>query len=312
VGNLAWGATWKDLKDHFRSIGEATRADVVYESNIEGGRSKGYGIIEFKTEDEARAAIDQMTDTEILGRKIFVREDRETMRPQPQQPAWSGQKGQGRWAGQGYSFEKGGMKYAVIPKAPAYPSKGGYGQGGKGKRPGYSETFTKVFVGNLPFSVTWQVLKDHMRQVGDVVHVDIMTDTGEADGKSKGCAAVEFATFGAARRAVQYLHDSMLQGRMIFVREFREDSPGPMGKGKSKSPKFRVSVGNLPVDISWQELKDHMRKVGQVTHVAMTYDGAMVVFGSLEDAQRAVDELNDTKLKGQAITVEMLQSEAEH
>lgn len=42
------------------------------------GRSKGCGIVEFSTNEEAQEAIKTLTDTELKGRMIFVREDRET------------------------------------------------------------------------------------------------------------------------------------------------------------------------------------------------------------------------------------------
>ncbi|CAL1147714.1 unnamed protein product [Cladocopium goreaui] len=85
---------------------------------------------------------------------------------------------------------------------------------------------TKVFVGNLPYTVTWQELKDSMRQVGEVVHVELFTDHGDPKGRSKGCGVVEFTTYGAARRAVQYMHDTMIQGRLMYVREYYEDMNG--------------------------------------------------------------------------------------
>jgi len=40
VGNLAWQTSWQDLKDHMRSAGIVTRADVFLDEN---GRSKGCG-----------------------------------------------------------------------------------------------------------------------------------------------------------------------------------------------------------------------------------------------------------------------------
>jgi len=41
------------------------------------GRSKGCGIVEFESPDEAIAAIEQLNDTDLGGRPIQVREDRE-------------------------------------------------------------------------------------------------------------------------------------------------------------------------------------------------------------------------------------------
>lgn len=53
--------------------------DVVHADIIEGndGRSKGCGIVEYSSAREARRAISEMTDTELNGRPIFCREDRE-------------------------------------------------------------------------------------------------------------------------------------------------------------------------------------------------------------------------------------------
>eukprot|EP00658_Telonema_sp_P-2_P018385 TRINITY_DN17216_c0_g1_i2.p1 TRINITY_DN17216_c0_g1~~TRINITY_DN17216_c0_g1_i2.p1 ORF type:complete len:140 (+),score=29.48 TRINITY_DN17216_c0_g1_i2:256-675(+) len=77
VGNLDWGVSWQDLKDHFRSAGDVVFAEVMTEGGKAGGRSKGCGIVEFSSSAEATAAIQQLNDTEIQGRQIFVREDRE-------------------------------------------------------------------------------------------------------------------------------------------------------------------------------------------------------------------------------------------
>lgn len=41
------------------------------------GRSKGCGIVEYRTPMEAQQAINTLLDTELKGRLIFVREDRE-------------------------------------------------------------------------------------------------------------------------------------------------------------------------------------------------------------------------------------------
>jgi RNA recognition motif-containing protein len=76
----------------------------------------------------------------------------------------------------------------------------------------------KIFVGNLSFKTSWQRLKDHMRDVGDVLRATIFEDR---DGRSKGCGLVEFATREDALKAIEKLHESMLDGRQIYVREVR-------------------------------------------------------------------------------------------
>lgn len=74
VGNLSWEVAWQDLKDHMVEAGEVVRAEVIKEPN---GRSKGCGIVEFASDEGAKKAIATLTDTELKGRRIFVREDRE-------------------------------------------------------------------------------------------------------------------------------------------------------------------------------------------------------------------------------------------
>jgi RNA recognition motif-containing protein len=74
VGNLSWEVSWQDLKDHFKSCGRVVRADVPTGAD---GRSKGFGLVEFAEVEDAERAIVTLNDTELNGRLIFVREDRE-------------------------------------------------------------------------------------------------------------------------------------------------------------------------------------------------------------------------------------------
>lgn len=74
VGNLSWSVSWRELKDHMKSAGEVTRADILQTPD---GRSKGCGIVEFATAEEASNAVATLNDSELMGRQIFVREDRE-------------------------------------------------------------------------------------------------------------------------------------------------------------------------------------------------------------------------------------------
>ncbi|KAL1523753.1 hypothetical protein AB1Y20_018680 [Prymnesium parvum] len=75
VGNLAWDVSWQDLKDHFKAAGHVVHADVMTEAST--GRSKGCGIVTFGSAHEAAHAIALLHDSELNGRSILVREDRE-------------------------------------------------------------------------------------------------------------------------------------------------------------------------------------------------------------------------------------------
>ena len=74
VGNLSWDVAWQDLKDHFKSVGEVSRAEVMTGND---GRSKGCGLVTFADPSDAQTAIATLNDTELNGRLMFVREDRE-------------------------------------------------------------------------------------------------------------------------------------------------------------------------------------------------------------------------------------------
>ena len=77
VGNLPYGCSWQDLKDHLFEARAASAAFTDILTRAHGGRSKGCGIVTFNSSEDAKKAIETMHDTEIGERKIFVREDRE-------------------------------------------------------------------------------------------------------------------------------------------------------------------------------------------------------------------------------------------
>eukprot|EP00003_Mantamonas_plastica_P012735 TRINITY_DN2269_c4_g1_i5.p1 TRINITY_DN2269_c4_g1~~TRINITY_DN2269_c4_g1_i5.p1 ORF type:complete len:296 (+),score=80.56 TRINITY_DN2269_c4_g1_i5:40-888(+) len=74
VGNLDYRTSWGFLKDHFNKV-----APVSYTMILQGrdGRPAGCGIVEMETWEDALDAIDELNDTELDGRRIFVRQDKE-------------------------------------------------------------------------------------------------------------------------------------------------------------------------------------------------------------------------------------------
>lgn len=87
--------------------------------------------------------------------------------------------------------------------------------GGKGFGSANTSNGCQVFVGNLPWDVAWQALKDHFRAAGNVVHADVMMDV---DGRSRGFGTVLFSTTREAAKAIQLFNESFLLGRQIEVR----------------------------------------------------------------------------------------------
>ena len=70
VGNLPWGITNDSLRELFAQVGEVVEAMVI--TDRMSGRSKGFGFVTFATEEAAQAAIQQLNEKEVEGRKIIV------------------------------------------------------------------------------------------------------------------------------------------------------------------------------------------------------------------------------------------------
>jgi len=70
VGNLPWGITNDSLRELFAPVGEVVEAMVI--TDRMSGRSKGFGFVTFATEEAAQAAVAQLNEKEIEGRKIIV------------------------------------------------------------------------------------------------------------------------------------------------------------------------------------------------------------------------------------------------
>jgi cold-inducible RNA-binding protein len=74
VGNLSYDLSDDELKDHFSQAGNVTSANVIRYHDT--GRSKGFGFVEMRSEEEAQKAIDMFNGQELKGRKIVVSEAR--------------------------------------------------------------------------------------------------------------------------------------------------------------------------------------------------------------------------------------------
>lgn len=70
VGNLPYTVNSDELRKLFSEYGEIIDAIVIVDRAT--GRSKGFGFVEFATDEMADAAIKAMQDKEIEGRKIVV------------------------------------------------------------------------------------------------------------------------------------------------------------------------------------------------------------------------------------------------
>lgn len=73
----------------------------------------------------------------------------------------------------------------------------------------------KLYVGNLPYSMTSDSLKQMFSEFGEIVDARIITD--RQSGRSKGFGFVEFANEADAQKAIDAKHGNDVEGRNIVV-----------------------------------------------------------------------------------------------
>jgi RNA recognition motif-containing protein len=102
---------------------------------------------------------------------------------------------------------------------------------------------SKIYVGNLPYSVTDSSLESNFSEFGSVNSAKVMMD--RETGRSKGFGFVEMASAEAAQAAITGLHGMSVDGRSIVVNlaRPREERSGGGSGGYSANG---YSAGNRP------------------------------------------------------------------
>jgi RNA recognition motif-containing protein len=72
VGNLTYRVTEGTLRQMFEPHGTVQSAQII--TDLDTGRSKGFGFVKMNNESEARAAIAALNGTEVDGRTLTVNE----------------------------------------------------------------------------------------------------------------------------------------------------------------------------------------------------------------------------------------------
>jgi RNA recognition motif-containing protein len=88
---------------------------------------------------------------------------------------------------------------------------------------------TRLYVGNLPYSVTELELRDLFASLGTITEAKIVTDRDT--GRPRGFGFVEMSTEDEAKKAIEELNGRDVQGRPLAVKE-AEDRRGGGGGGR--------------------------------------------------------------------------------
>jgi len=171
---------------------------------------------------------------------------------------------------------------------------------------------SRVYIGNMPSGVRERDLERFFKSYGRPSDVLI----------KQGFGFIEFEDYRDADDAVYELNGKELMGQRVSVEHARgprrdrsrdrtrsrRDSRAPwLDKyGPPTRTDYRVTVENLSTRVSWQDLKDLMRKAGDVTYANAHKDKrneGIVEFASKRDMERAMDKFDDYELNGRRIKI---------
>jgi RNA recognition motif-containing protein len=150
---------------------------------------------------------------------------------------------------------------------------------------------TRVFVGNIPYSLNEKKVREHMSKAGEVATVELFLDEV---GVSRGCGIIEYLNPSDSVRAIDLLHHSKIDGRVITVKE--DDSHN---YSKRRIGSTYLKLRNLPPCVTSSQLRDVGSFFGGVSRAEVVLDGTgrsrgagMIVFNRPEDTYLAYSRLH--------------------
>jgi len=155
---------------------------------------------------------------------------------------------------------------------------------------------TRVYVGRLSSRTRERDIEDAFSKFGKIVSVDLKF----------GFAFVEFDDSRDAEDCVRDMDGRDLDGSRIAV-EFSNPDRRSRG-GAPRRGEYRARIEGLPRDSSWQDLKDHFRRVSEAVFTDVVRDRSgrakgIVEFRTSEDLKKAIKELDGSSLRGHTLTI---------
>lgn len=146
---------------------------------------------------------------------------------------------------------------------------------------------TRVFIGNIPYLVSPEELQILFSNAGAIMKFEMFADER---GKSRGCGVIQFSTRAEALKAISQYHHTSLYKRLITV---KEDETFYMQQNRP----VQISLKNMPMTVTWQQLKDVCREFGNVIRadVKIQKDGTSfgtALYETYTDAVKAAGQLN--------------------
>jgi len=188
VGRLPYRCTERDVDRFFRGYGRIREIML----------KNGYGFVEFDDHRDADDAVYELNGRDLMGERILLEHAR----------------GPARRRGDDYSRGRDRDR----DSRPMWLEK--YGAPVR--------TSNRLIVENLSTRVSWQDLKDYMRQAGEVTYAD-------AHKTRRNEGVVEFASSSDMKRALEKLDDTEINGRRIKLILDRDSDSRSRSRHRSRS-----------------------------------------------------------------------------
>ncbi|KQJ89659.1 30S ribosomal protein 2, chloroplastic [Brachypodium distachyon] len=172
----------------------------------------------------------------------------------------------------------------------------------------------KLYVGNIPRTVTNDELRAMFADHGTVLRADVMYD--KYSGRSRRFGFVTMSSVEEANAAIESLNETEVGGRKIKVNVTESFLPNIDPSAPEPEPAFvdsqyKVYVGNLAKTVTTEVLKNFFSEKGEVLSATVSRipgtpkskGYGFVTFSSEEEVEAAVSTFNNTELEGQPIRV---------
>ncbi|KAL1199867.1 RNA-binding protein CP33 [Cardamine amara subsp. amara] len=183
----------------------------------------------------------------------------------------------------------------------------------------------RLYVGNLPYTITFSELSQLFGEAGNVVDVQIVYD--KVTDRSRGFGFVTMGSIEEAKEAIQMFNSSQIGGRTVKVnfpevprggeREVMRTKIRDNNRSYVDSP-HKIYAGNLGWNLTSQGLKDAFADQPGVLGAKVIYERnagrsrgfGFISFESAENVQSALSAMNGVEVEGRALRLNLASERA--
>lgn len=173
-----------------------------------------------------------------------------------------------------------------------------------------------IFIKNLDKEIDNKILYDTFSAFGNILSCKVVCDHSSQE--SKGYGFVHFETEEAANKSIEKVNGKLLKEKKVFVGRFKSRKERIVEYGDRAKQFTNIFVKNIPSDWTQEKLESIFQPYGKTLSITIAADdtGSSKQFGFVsfechEEAEKAVEELNNKEYDGKAIYVGRAQKKAE-